>query len=85
MRGIAGGYGVMHQNTVCALAGIFRGCEYTSHGGNTFLRGCGVDLVLPTLMIPRMRPIGGAVTCRGAAVSWSSRTQKCVTQSAFIN
>ena len=67
----------------CYFSGFF----FTSDFGITFQKENGLELVAfadadyASKATDRRSASGGAVTCAGAYVSWSSRIQKCVTVS----
>ena len=70
-----------------AALNIVRYLKSTSHFGITFQQGSGIDLEVfadadyASTATDRRSVSGGIVMCGGAAVSWFSRTQKCVTLS----
>ena len=70
-----------------AALNIVRYLKSTSHFGITFQQGSGIDLEVfadadyASTATDRRSVSGGIGMCGGAAVSWFSRTQKCVTLS----
>ena len=75
---------LVHWQAALCIVGYLKS---TSGFGITFQRGSGVDLVVfadanyAEKATDRRSVSGGVVLCGGAAVSWFSRTQKCVTLS----